>query len=63
MLSDEELLSATEAENYNKLYEYLENLEKINPERKIRHSQTVFLSPSSSSKFFENLRHRLVPDR
>ena len=59
MLSEQELFSAFE-ENYDKFYKYLENVETTNPERKVRHSDTVFLAPSAAINFFDNLRYRFV---
>ncbi|XP_028401152.1 transmembrane prolyl 4-hydroxylase-like isoform X3 [Dendronephthya gigantea] len=46
--------------SYDKFYTYLENLQRTNPERKVRYSDTVFIEPSTSLELFENIRHRIV---
>ena len=59
-ISDEEMFTTLAGESYARFYTYLENLQKTDPERKVRYSDTVFLKPSSSLELFENIRHRLV---
>ncbi|XP_028418986.1 transmembrane prolyl 4-hydroxylase-like, partial [Dendronephthya gigantea] len=59
-LSDEEMFTGLAGKSYDKFYTYLENLQRTNPERKVRYSDTVFIEPSTSLELFENIRHRIV---
>jgi hypothetical protein len=58
-ISHKELFYGLEGENYNKFYTYLENLKTVNPERRVRYSDTVFVKPRTAKELFEDLRYRL----